>query len=199
MSPTATDLIDQLVGIAPGSSLDQTRNRRPETKANAQASYAALFSQGSESFTLPERLAVAVFVTGLNAQPDSLAHYTALLEATDPGLASCIARHVVSAATTGPYGAYPSGGPLAGESLAGKRLLVSDPVLGAKLSAALEHSHLLVFRPREASREDLGLLLDAGWDTNGIVSLSQLVSFLSFQVRVVAGLRLLASNPTAKA
>lgn len=199
MSPTATDLIDHLVGIAPGSSLDLTRNRRPETKNNAQASYEALFSQGSESFTLLERLAVAVFVTGLNAQPESLAHYTALLEATDSRVAASIARHIAAAATTGPYGNYPSEGPLVGESVEGNRLLVSDHELGAKLSAALEHSHLLVFRPREASREDLGLLLDTGWDTDGIVSLSQLVSFLNFQVRVVAGLRLLASNPTAKA
>lgn len=199
MSLTATDLIHDLVGISPGGSLDLTRKRRPETKTNAQASYAALFSQGSESFTLPERLAVAAFVTGLNAQPESLAHYTALLEATDSRLATSIAHQVSSAATTGPYGNYPPEGPLAGESTEGKRLRVSDPELGAKLSAALEHAHLLVFRPREASREDLGLLLDAGWDTNGIVSLSQLVSFLNFQVRVVAGLRLLASNPTAKA
>ncbi len=35
-------------------------------------------------------------------------------------------------------------------------------------------------------------LLDAGWSTTDIVTLSQLVAFLSFQIRVVAGLHALA-------
>jgi uncharacterized protein YciW len=35
-------------------------------------------------------------------------------------------------------------------------------------------------------------LLDAGWSTTGIVTLSQIAAFLSFQIRVVAGLRVLA-------
>jgi uncharacterized protein YciW len=54
---------------------------------------------------------------------------------------------------------------------------------------------LLVFRPRDASPAALQSLLDAGWSTTGIVTLSQLVAFLSFQIRVVAGLRALAAAP----
>lgn len=198
MSSFSIDVIDALVGIEEGTALDLTRNRRPETKANAQASYAALFDSGTRSFTLTERLAVAVFVTGLNAQPETHTHYSGLLATADPKLASLVASYVVSAAGNGPYGSYPPEGPLFGESVAGLRLSISDPELGERLSAAFEHAHLLVFRPREASREDLGLLLSAGWDTTGIVSLSQLISFLSFQVRVVSGLRLLASTRFAK-
>ncbi len=38
-------------------------------------------------------------------------------------------------------------------------------------------------------------LLDAGWSATDIVTLSQLVAFLSFQIRVVAGLRALAAGP----
>jgi uncharacterized protein YciW len=34
----------------------------------------------------------------------------------------------------------------------------------------------------------------AGWSADGIVTLSQLVSFLAFQVRVVAGLSVLAAE-----
>ena len=67
-------------------------------------------------------------------------------------------------------------------------------VLGAKLAAALEHTHLLVFRPRDASPAAMQALLDAGWSTNAIVTLSQLVAFLSFQVRSVAGLRTLGAS-----
>jgi len=35
-------------------------------------------------------------------------------------------------------------------------------------------------------------LLDAGWSTTGIVTLSQIVAFLAFQIRVATGLRVLA-------
>jgi uncharacterized protein YciW len=38
-------------------------------------------------------------------------------------------------------------------------------------------------------------MLDAGWSTPDVVVISQLVSFLSFQIRIVAGLRTLASHP----
>ena len=67
------------------------------------------------------------------------------------------------------------------------------PVLGARLVAALEHAHLLVFRPRDAASSDMNALLAAGWSNTGIVTFSQLVAFLSFQVRVVSGLRTLAA------
>jgi CMD domain protein len=66
--------------------------------------------------------------------------------------------------------------------------------LGARLAAALEHAHLLVFRPRDAAPAAMQALLDAGWPTTAIVTLSQLVAFLSFQVRSVAGLRTLGAS-----
>jgi CMD domain protein len=72
-------------------------------------------------------------------------------------------------------------------------------VLGRRLTAALEHAHLLVFHPRDASAAALQKLLDAGWSTTDIVTLSQLVSFLAFQIRVVAGLRTLAAAEGAAA
>jgi uncharacterized protein YciW len=48
---------------------------------------------------------------------------------------------------------------------------------------------MLVLHPRDAAPPSLQILLDAGWSTTDIVTLSQLVSFLSFQIRVVAGLK----------
>ena len=50
----------------------------------------------------------------------------------------------------------------------------------------------LVFHPRDAAPALLQELLDAGWTTADIVTLSQIAAFLSFQIRVVAGLRVLA-------
>jgi uncharacterized protein YciW len=74
---------------------------------------------------------------------------------------------------------------------------VAEPhraLLGTRVTAALEHAHLLVFRPRDATSAALQMLLDAGWSNPGIVTLSQLVAFLAFQIRAVAGLRTLAGT-----
>ena len=68
-------------------------------------------------------------------------------------------------------------------------------LLGERIAIALAHAHLLTYRPRESDAAALDLLLDAGWSVDGIVTLSQLVSFLAFQQRVAAGLRVLASAP----
>ncbi|MFI6325687.1 CMD domain-containing protein [Nonomuraea sp. NPDC050556] len=62
-----------------------------------------------------------------------------------------------------------------------------------RLAAGLAHAELLVLRPSEASPQALKALDDAGWSTTEIVTLSQLVAFLTFQIRLVAGLRSLAS------
>lgn len=193
MSTTTIDVIDVMAGISAGSRLDAIRRRRPETRDNAQASYVALLEADTEAFGRIERLAVAAYVTGISTQNHAHNYYSGQLESIDNALAASIARHVAASLSAGPYGRYPAHGPLAGESLEGARYRVKDPELGNKLSTALAHAHLLVFRPREAAREDLGQLLAAGWGTDGIVSLSQLVSFLAFQVRVIAGLHLLSS------
>jgi len=67
--------------------------------------------------------------------------------------------------------------------------------LGSRLAAAFEHVHILVFHPRDAAPAALQALVDAGWSTTDIVTLSQIVAFLSFQIRVVTGLRTLAGRP----
>jgi uncharacterized protein YciW len=53
---------------------------------------------------------------------------------------------------------------------------------------------MLVFHPRDADAASLRRLLDAGWSNSGIVTLSQLVAFLAFQIRTAAGLRTLAQT-----
>ncbi|MEV0383446.1 CMD domain protein [Nonomuraea sp. NPDC050643] len=109
-----------------------------------------------------------------------------------PGLVAAVEAEIEAGHTTGPYGVYPGGGVLAAESDEGLRYRVTGvPELGERLAAAFEHAHLLVFRPREARQDDLDALARAGWSATGIVTLSQLVAFLSFQVRLVTGLRLL--------
>lgn len=201
-----TDLIDRLAGVIPGTAADALRRHRPATRDNAQASYDALFTEidGSHA-TLAERAAVAQFVAILHDDEVATAHYGALTrsagDATGDALAEAVTDLAASVRTTGPYGDYPTAA-LAAENRDGLRLVVAadDParaVLGDRITAALEHAHLLVFRPREASPEALAALAAAGWSSDGIVTLSQLVSFLAFQLRVAAGLRLLTTEDAA--
>ncbi|MDA9510294.1 Avi_7170 family CMD domain-containing protein [Bradyrhizobium sp. CCBAU 11386] len=193
------DIIDMLAGIEPGSTLDGIRGKRVQARENAQKSYLSLFEPiDASDCSLVERAAVALFVIGLHREPTVAAFYRAKLAATAEGarLIEAIEAEIARGETSGPYGAFPAG-PLSAENKAGLIYRVSaerKPGLGPRLVAALEHAHLLVFRPRDAASADMKALLAAGWSTTGIVTFSQLVAFLSFQVRVVTGLRVLGAS-----
>ncbi|MBR0970472.1 MULTISPECIES: CMD domain protein [Bradyrhizobium] len=192
------DIIDTLAGIEPGSALDAIRGRRVQARENAQTSYLSLFEPiDASDFSLVERAAVAFFVIGLHRELTVAAFYRAKLAAAADGarLVEAVEVEIARGETSGPYGAFPAG-PLSVENKAGLIYRVSaerGPDLGARLVAAFEHAHLLVFRPRDAASSDMKALLAAGWSNTGIVTFSQLVAFLSFQVRVVSGLRTLAA------
>jgi len=192
------DIIDTLAGIEPGTALDGIRARRLQARENAQKSYLSLFEPiDAGDFSLAERAAIAAFVTGLHGESPVAAFYRQKLAANADGtaLVEPIQIEIERGKTSGPYGAF-TAGPLSVENKAGLIYRVSaerKPQLGTRLVAALEHAHLLVFRPRDAASADMKALLAAGWSTTGIVTFSQLVAFLSFQVRVVSGLRTLAA------
>jgi putative FMN-dependent luciferase-like monooxygenase len=85
MSAALRDVMDALAGIKPGSALDAVRNRRPQAREQAEASFRALFEP--ESFagvSATERFALAVFVTGLHGDAVSTAFYAERLAATGP-------------------------------------------------------------------------------------------------------------------
>ena len=192
------DIIDTLAGIEPGSALDAIRARRLQARDNAQKSYLSLFEPiDASDFSLAERAAVAAFVTGLHGESPVAAFYRDKLAENADGarLIEAIDAEIARGKTSGPYGSYPAG-PLSIENTAGLIYRVSaerKATLGPRLVAALEQAHLLVFRPRDAASDDMKALLAAGWSATGIVTFSQLVAFLSFQVRVVSGLRTLAA------
>lgn len=203
MSTLISDVIDHLAGIAPGSRLDEVRAQRPQARENAQKSYLAVFEpEVPGDVSALERYAVATFVSGLHRQSVVTRFYEAALqELGRPDISDAIDAEIERGATEGPYGRYPQG-PLSAEDEEGPDYRVlpkHEAVFGPRLTAALQHAHLLVFHPRDASREALQKLLDAGCSTTDIVTLSQLVSFLSFQIRLVAGLRVLAATTAQKA
>ena len=187
---THPDAIDTLVGISPGSHLAGLRAQRVQARDNAQASYLALFHPAEPvAISLVERYAIAVFVAGLHRQPAITAFYAAGLSA-QPDLLLMLDAEIDRGATAGPYGAYPDG-PLSAEDKDGPSF-TSITAVGPRLQAALAHTHMLVFHPRDAQAQALRRLEAAGWSATGIVTLSQLVAFLSFQIRVIVGLRALA-------
>lgn len=194
------DVIDTLAGIAPGSPLHAIRDQRPQARLHAQASYESLFSPLSDADASKlERFAIACFVAGLHGRPEMEAFYGAGLAGAGAraGLKEAIAAAVAAAKGEGPYGHYPKG-PLSTEDQSGPvhRLdAATRTALGARIAAAFEHTHMLVFHPRDSAPAYLQSLIDAGWSTTGIVVISQLVAFLSYQIRVVAGLRALSARP----
>jgi len=200
MPGTDADVIDTLVGIAPGSPLDAIRARRPEARLHAQATYRALFApEAPGTVTAGERFAAGAFVAGLHGDAAMARFYAEGLAASGApaALRDAVDAAIADARARGPYGRYPAG-PLSREDAAGPTYRVAAearPALGPRLAAAFEHVHMLVFHPRDAAPAALQALLDAGWSTTDVVTLSQIVAFLSFQIRVVAGLRTLAGRP----
>ncbi|MEJ1979336.1 MAG: hypothetical protein WDN49_27790 [Acetobacteraceae bacterium] len=65
---------------------------------------------------------------------------------------------------------------------------------GPRDEAILHHATLLATAPGRATRADIDALRDAGLTALEIVTLSQIAAFVSYQVRVAAGLALLAET-----
>lgn len=197
MTTATIDVVDEIAGVRQGDALDGLRRRRPVTREQLQASYDALFAPRDDgAFSREERLLVAAFATRSTADDATARYYAVAALAADGDRARVVLAEASAAATAGPFGAYREEG-LRAESTDGRRYepgIAARDTLGERLAAALVHAHLLTFRPREADGADQARLLEAGWSTDGIVTLSQLVSFLAFQQRVAAGLRAIAAQ-----
>src|ERR1041384_77993 len=108
MPGTETDVIDRLAEIKPGSALDAIRDRRADGRAQAQASYRALFAPDIPGeVSAIERFAVATFVTGLPGDAETVAFYAASGAAAE--LPRAIDAAIAAAKGQGPYGSYPAG------------------------------------------------------------------------------------------
>lgn len=188
-------IVERLAGVLPGSPVDRAYRARAEVRSFAEESYRRLLQpQDAGPVSLVERRAVAAFVAVLNSEGQTRDHFLALLRETDPTLARLarlIEREAEDSSHPGPYGRFPDG-PLSAEDLDGPVYTVSRSVrqvFGDRLSAALEYAHLLTLHPRDATPELLAALATAGWTNGGIALLVDLIGFVNFQSRVVAGLR----------
>ncbi len=160
----AADIIDQLAGIEPGSALADLRSQRPEVQQFTQGSYLALL-EPDEVMGVPreEREAIGLRVATLE-QSQAVAgfHLGRLRElGVDDDTISAIER-------------FPDGGGLP-----------------ERLTAILTHVDLLTTSSRDGSPEAIAALKEEGLTARDIVTVSQLIAFLSFEVRVLAALRAL--------
>ena len=77
----------------------------------------------------------------------------------------------------------------------GDTRMMSDPAFdGAddqRIRAVLRHTDLITVNPKQASQGDIAALKSAGMIEPDIVRLSELIAFVSYQVRVIKGLRLM--------
>lgn len=191
----APDLVDALLGVREGDAIDVVRRSRPAAREHTQATLVALLDPVDDgAFAVADRLAVATFVVALHDGSPLHAVYEADLS---PSTRALVATLAAQAVRPGPYGVFREPG-LAGESVEGERWSAPTAEAGERLAAALTHAALLVLRPRESQPEALQALLDAGWTREGVVTLSQLVAFLTYQVRIVAGLTVLAQSQQAR-
>jgi alkylhydroperoxidase domain protein/CMD domain protein len=171
---TSDDVISALAGISPGSPAAELRAQRREAMQHAQGSYTALFDPAERGVGLApvERFAIALRVAAIHAATEAADHYRQRL------IAAGASPEIVAAAALEDAGAGSQ----------------PDPEVPPRLQAILRHADLLSTHPVDASPDDLQALADAGLATVEIVVLSQIVAFVSFQVRVIAALQLIAGR-----
>jgi len=65
------------------------------------------------------------------------------------------------------------------------------PLNGARGECILAHVDRVTLDPADSTKADIDRLLSAGLTPHAVVSLSQLIAYVNFQSRVLAGLRML--------
>ncbi|MCX6050004.1 MAG: CMD domain protein [Chloroflexi bacterium] len=162
---TQPDVLDQLANIQPESALAELRTRRADVTRYTQGSYDALLAPAElAGVSKAERELIALRVAILNASTPLIQHYREQLAALD-----------VPATTVAAVEHFPAGSGLT-----------------EREAAILHHVDLLTNEPRAATPQEVATLQAHGLSVRDIVTIAQLIAFLSFQVRTLVGLQLLA-------
>lgn len=159
-----SDAIDRAVGLLPEDALARTRRQRPEFVNGAEQCLQSVLAPQDDQ--------------GLAADLRlALALRIATLN-NDPALQqdyqAQLAQYSPSASL---------------HALAEGSLNLDEP-----LATLARHSDLVTQSPAQATEQNIRLLEQAGFTSGQIVALSELIAFVNFQTRVVAGLRLLRSS-----
>ena len=156
-----TSLIETLAGVTPGSKLEEALRVRAEVMRLSEAAHDAVL---------------------LPRDPGGLSH------ALRAALAARMARHAGDDALAAHYDAtLARTGDTDVATLAHPGGVAGDPLL----DALARHADRLTLAPREATRADVEALKAVALSESDIVRLAELAAFVAYQLRVIAGLRLL--------
>jgi uncharacterized protein YciW len=156
-----TTLIETLAGVPSASRLGQALQARAEIMRLSEAAHDAVL---------------------MPREPGGLSH------GLRAALAARMCRQLGDDALTSHYDSYLAhSADLDAAPLAHPKGTTDDPLL----DAIARHIDLLTLAPREATRQDIEALKVVGLSEADIVRLSELAAFVNYQLRVVAGLKLL--------
>jgi uncharacterized protein YciW len=162
-----SDVLDHILGEE-ARHLHDLRSERGESKISAQRSYDALLAPAAPVGLSPVfRHLIALRVATLNGQE---------------GLAENFRDALAE------FGLDP-------EAIETGENWIADARLPEGLRALLAHADLLTSSPGEARREHIANLEARGFTAAEIVSASQLIAFVNFQARVLAGVTALSEAP----
>ncbi|MFC7400628.1 CMD domain protein [Chelatococcus sp. GCM10030263] len=167
-TPEQAHVIERLAGVAAGSPIADALAKRAEIMELSQASHDAMLTPrapGGLSHGL--RAVLAARMAAWNGDEALAAHYHVLLDRSGE-------RDVFADAASPTVG--------------------FEEFADRQLRAILRHADILSKAPREATRRDIEALKAAGVGEADIVRLAELTAFVNYQIRVMAGLRLLAAS-----
>lgn len=161
---TLDSVIPRAAAVAPGSRAAAVLNERSRVLELSQQSHDAVLSPTDPGgLSLALRAALATRVATINADEALTTHYRALLDATDtPSDVRALADLAQA----------PDGG-------------------DTWLAAVVAHADLLATAPQDSTKATIEALGQAGVADADIVRLTQLIGFVTYQVRFAAGLRLI--------
>jgi CMD domain protein len=167
---TEADIVDSAAGLAPASPIAALRRQREVFVRHTQGSHDVLITPADPAgVSLIERAAVALRVASIEQDAALIGQYRTRLRQVGADAATLdAAEHGAEAMDVQPH-----------------------------LAAILRHATLVATAPGSADQARLDALRNAGLAPRDIVTIVQIVAFVSYQVRVVAGLRALAQGARA--
>jgi CMD domain protein len=158
----AADVINTILGAAPGSRLAELRAQRPEVFRHTQGSHDVLVDPADPGgVSLAERALVALRVAVAGKHPALAAHYREKLRQRAPAL-----------------------------------IAIADgaPASDRRLAAILAHVERVAAAPGTSTKAHLDTLREAGLSPQDIVTISQIIAFVSYQTRIAHGLAALGQE-----
>lgn len=156
------NIIERLVAAPTGSDLEEAMQERHEILRLSQASHDAVVTPKEPGdFSHAERAALAERMARHNGDVALAAHYRDCLEKAG-----------------------------ATDTLLAVASMASEPTLTARFAGVVGFTDLVTLHPRDAQRSDIEALKQIGISEPDIVRLTELLAFVNYQVRVIAGFKL---------